>query len=385
MTEDISNAGQSLSGIKVVEIGSSVAAPYAAWILAALGADVIKVERPGTGDDARQWGRKFEDGSSSYFHALNRDKRGITIDMTDPAECQWLRDYCTNEADVVIQNMRPGSIDKFGLGADDLTKANPKLIYCNLWAFGATGPMKEKPGYDPLMQAYGGLMSVTGHEGEAPIRVGTSIIDMGTGLWCAIGILSAIKHRGDTGKGSVVDASLYETSVAWMANVSSTVQVDGRPPEKEGSGARGMAPYQAYECSDGHLIVAAPNDRLFSKLSDVLGHPEWPLDPRFDGNMNRYKNLAELNALLEPAFKLNTRRHWRDSFDIVGVPTAPVQEIPEMMADPQTEALGILQELAGQELKLMGMPLSFDGERPPLRRYAPELGEHNDDIKGTEN
>ena len=385
VTEAVPNASQSLAGVKVVEMGSSVAAPYAAWILGALGADVVKVERPGTGDDARQWGRMFEDGSSSYFHALNRDKRGITVDLMDEAEREWLREYCITEADVLIQNMRPGSIDKHGLGAKELTKANPKLIYCNLWAFGSKGPMKDKPGYDPLMQAYGGLMSVTGHEGEAPIRVGTSIIDMGTGLWCAIGILSALKHRADTGKGSVVDASLYETSVAWMTNVTSTVQVDGRPPEKQGSGARGMAPYQAYECSDGHLIVAAPNDRLFEKLSDVLGHPEWPSDPRFDSNLNRYNNLAALNALLEPVLKLHPRRHWRDELDVVGVPTAPVQDVPEMMADPQTEALGILQDLAAQGPRLMGMPLSVDGERPPLRRYAPELGEHNDEIKGTEN
>jgi len=380
--EIVSNASQSLTGLKVVEIGSSVAAPYAAWILAALGADVIKVERPDSGDDARQWGRMFEDGSSSYFHALNRDKRGITVDFTNETECQWLREFCTKEADVVIQNMRPGSIDKYGLGAKDLTERNAQLIYCNLWAFGRLGPMKDKPGYDPLMQAYGGLMSVTGHNGDAPIRVGTSIIDMGTGLWCAVGILAALKHRTDEGKGCVVDASLYETSLAWMTNVTATVQVDGKPPEKQGSGARGMAPYQAYECSDGHLIVAAPNDRLFAKLADVLGHPEWPSDQRFNSNLNRYQNLTALNAVMEPVFRAQTRAHWRDAFDAVGVPTAPVQEIPEMMVDPQTEALGILQDLAAQGPKLMGMPLSFDGQRPPLRRYAPELGQHNKDIKG---
>jgi crotonobetainyl-CoA:carnitine CoA-transferase CaiB-like acyl-CoA transferase len=298
VNETTLNAIQSLAGLKIVEMGSSVAAPYAAWILASFGADVVKVERPGTGDDARQWGRMFKDGSSSYFHALNRDKRGITVDLTDKDDRKWLLDYCTNDADVVIQNMRPGSIDKHGLGATDLRAANPKLIYCNLWAFGSTGPMKNKPGYDPLMQAYGGLMSVTGHEGDTPVRVGTSIIDMGTGLWCAIGILSALKHRTDTGKGSLIDASLYETSIAWMTNLASTVQVDGRPPEKQGSGARGMAPYQAYECSDGHLIVAAPNDGLFKKLSGVLAHPEWQKDPRFDTNLNRYKNLDALNALI---------------------------------------------------------------------------------------
>ena len=382
MPELTPNATQSLLGLKVVEMGSSVAAPYAAWILASLGADVIKVERPGAGDDARHWGQMFEDGSSTYFHALNRDKRGITVDLTDQSDRQWLRDFCINEADVVIQNMRPGSIDKYGLGATDLRAANPKLIYCNLWAFGHTGPMKNKPGYDPLMQAYGGLMSVTGHKGDAPIRVGTSIVDMGTGLWSAIGILSALKHRTDTGKGCLVDTSLYETSVAWMSIVSSTVQVDGQAPEKQGSGAGGIAPYQAYECSDGHLIIAAPNDSLFEKLAGVLGHPEWSSDPRFNSNINRFQNLSVLNELIEPELKQHPRSHWRDAFDQVSLPTAPVQDIPEMINDPQTEALGIIQSLAKNSPDLMGMPLSFNGERPPLRRYAPKLGEHNDEIKG---
>ena len=372
-----------LTGVRVVEIGTSVAAPYAAWILASLGADVIKVEPPGKGDDARQWGKMFEDGSSSYFHALNRDKRGITVDLKDEADCQWLKDFCATDVDIIIQNMRPGRVDGFGLGAADLTAANSRLIYCNLWAFGKQGPMKDKPGYDPLMQAYGGLMSLTGEEGQAPIRVGTSIIDMGTGLWCAVGILAALNTRKDTGRGCVVDASLYETSVAWMTNSVASVGVDGKRPEKQGSGARGLAPYQAYACADGHLIIAAPNDRLFERLAGVLGHPEWPDDARFDSNQNRYANLAELNALLEPLIAAHPRSHWRDELDKVGVPTAPVQEVPEMMADPQTQALEILQTMDGGGPELMGMPISFDGHRPPLQRYAPTLGEHNEEIKGS--
>lgn len=383
MSNDTSGSEAALTGVRVVEIGTSVAAPYAAWILASLGADVIKVEPPGKGDDARQWGEMFEDGSSSYFHALNRDKRGITVDLKDEADCQWLKDFCATDVDIIIQNMRPGRVDGFGLGAADLTAANSRLIYCNLWAFGKQGPMKDKPGYDPLMQAYGGLMSLTGEEGQAPIRVGTSIIDMGTRLWCAVGILAALNTRKDTGRGCVVDASLYETSVAWMTNSVASVGVDGKRPEKQGSGARGLAPYQAYACADGHLIIAAPNDRLFERLAGVLGHPEWPDDARFDSNQNRYANLAELNALLEPLIAAHPRSHWRDELDKVGVPTAPVQEVPEMMADPQTQALEILQTMDGGGPELMGMPISFDGHRPPLQRYAPTLGEHNEEIKGS--
>ena len=374
-------ANLALAGIRVVEIGSSVAAPYAAWILAGLGADVIKVERPRGGDDARQWGRMFPDGTSSYFHALNRDKRGITIDMSNAEERDWLRTFCTTEVDVVLQNMRPGGVDKYGLDGASLTAANPRLIYCNMGAFGNAGPLKHRAGYDPLMQAYGGIMGITGEEGRPPIRVGTSIIDMGTGLWSAVGILAALKHRDDSGKGCIVDASLYETAVAWMTNSVASTAVDGRNPERQGSGARGMAPYQAYACSDGHLVVAAPNDGLFVKLANALGHPEWPADPRFDSNQSPYANLAELNALIEPIMATQSRAHWQEVLEVAGIPTAPVQQVLEMMSDPQTQALGILQSLGGG-VPLMGMPLSFDGQRPPLTRYAPGLGEHNAEIKG---
>jgi crotonobetainyl-CoA:carnitine CoA-transferase CaiB-like acyl-CoA transferase len=384
MNEALANAWQALDGVKVVELGTSVAAPYAGWILGSLGADVIKVERPETGDDARHWGRMFDDGTSSYFHALNREKRGITVDLTNDAERQWLLEYCTDTADVVIQNMRPGSVEKFGLGPKDLTQANPRLVYCNLGAFGNRGPLKERAGYDPLMQAYGGLMSITGEEGRPPIRIGTSIVDMGSGLWCVVGILAALKRRDETGQGCVVDASLYETAAGWMNNAVASAGVDGRNPERQGSGARGMAPYQAYACADGHLIIAAPNDRLFDKLADVLGHPEWPEDARFNSNQNRYQNLSALNALIEPIIASHPRAHWQTALDDVGIPNAPVQQTLEMMSDPQTEALGIIQQGNEGGPSLMGLPLSFDGERPPLRRYAPKLGEHNTEIKGTD-
>ncbi|MEK9754344.1 MAG: CoA transferase [Rhodospirillaceae bacterium] len=374
-------AHRPLAGVRVVEIGSSVAAPYATWIMAGLGAEVVKVERPETGDDCRQWGKMFPDGKASYFHALNREKRSVTVDMADAAERGWLSDYCINVADVVIQNMRPGTIDRLGLDAATLRAANPRLIYCNLGAFGNKGPLKDKPGYDPLMQAFGGLMTITGEEGRPPIRVGTSLIDMGTGMWCVIGILGALKRRDATGEGCTVDASLYETAVAWMNNPVASAAADPKNPVREGSGARGMAPYQAYECSDGYLVIAAPNDRLFERLSQVLGHPEWPKDSRFDTNQNRYANLAQLNELITPVVRTRTRAEWQRALDDVGIPSAPVQQTLEMIADPQTVALGILQA-QGAGPKLAGLPLSFDGTRPPLGRYAPELGEHNEEIKG---
>ncbi len=366
-----------LAGHKVIEIGSSVAAPYAAWILGMLGADVVKVENPEGGDDARRWGRMFPDGRSSFFLALNANKKSVTVDLKNEAERTWLADTCAG-ADVVIQNMRPGKVAQYGLDGVTLVGRNPGLVYCNLGAFGAVGPNKDKPGYDPLMQAAGGIMSLTGEPDRPPVRVGVSIVDQGTGMWCAIGILSALYQRKDTGRGCLVDASLYETAVAWTTNQSAMVRVDGRNPEKAGSGARGMAPYQAYECSDGWLVVSAPNDRLFERLSNALGHTDWPSDERFSSNQKRYANLAALNDLLMPILAGETRAHWMNVLEAAGVPCAPVREITEMLADPQTEALGIVQQMAGSSMPLMGLPLSFDGQRPPQRSAPPDLGEHND-------
>jgi crotonobetainyl-CoA:carnitine CoA-transferase CaiB-like acyl-CoA transferase len=370
-----------LAGVSIVEIGTSVAAPYATWILGALGADVIKVERPDGGDDARQWGNMFPDGTSSTFHYLNSQKSCITVDLKDEAQREWLQEYCATNADVVIQNLRPGHVDRYGVGASDMMAKNPKLIYCNLWPFGNAGPMKDFPGYDPLMQALSGIMSVTGEVGRPPVRVGPSMIDMGTGMWCVIGILASLNRRTQTGEGCLIDASLYETALGWMANAVPTVQATGKSPGRQGTTARGMAPYQAYECADGYLIVAAPNDRLFERLAGVLEHPEWVKDPRFETNQNRWDNLAELNDLIVPILLAEKRETWRARLNEVGVPSAPVRDTLEMMDDAQTRALGIIQNPSDEGPELMSMPLSFNKKRPVLDSYAPLLGEHNSEIK----
>lgn len=367
--------------MRCLEIGTSIAAPYATWILGALGMDVVKVEPRGRGDDARQWGAMFSDGRGSYFEAMNRDKRGITIDLRDAEERRWLQEYAARHCDVVLQNLRAGTVDGYGLGAVDMVAANARLIYCNLHAFGATGPLAGKPGYDPLMQAFGGLMSVTGHEGQPALRVGTSIIDMGTGMWCAIGILASLVQRQQTGRGAVVDASLYETAVAWMTNPMATTQASGKEPRRSGSGMLGIAPYQAYPCADGELVVAAPNDRLFAALSEVLGHAEWPLDARFADNQKRYANLEALNTEISAVLAERTRDEWQQALDGAGVPSAPVRKVTEVMGEPQTQALGMLQSMPDADRALVGLPLSFDGLRPPIRRYAPTLGEHDEQVR----
>ncbi len=363
-----------LEGIRVFELGSNLSGPYGTWILAALGADVVKVERPGGGDDARGWGPPFWNGTATVFHTANRDKSSITVDLKDADALATLRRRIIDEGDVVLQNYRPGTVEKLGLGAEDLCAAKPALIYCNLSAFGAKGPLSPRPGFDALMQAFGGIMAVTGEEGQAPVRAGISVIDMGTGMWCAIGILAALKRRQDTGKGGIVDTSLFETALGWTAYYSADVQVTGEAPSRHGSGVRGIMPYQAYECADGYLVVAASNDRLFANLANELMHPEWLEDSRFADNPSRSNHREELNALLMPMFKAQDRAHWQERLDQAGVPNAPIQNALEVVNHPQTKALDIMQD-TGRGIALTGLPISFDGERPPLRNIAPELSD----------
>jgi len=381
MNEEQEKTTWPLAGIKVYEIGTSVAAPYGTWILAALGADVIKVEPEGRGDDCRHWGPPFWHGTSSMFQALNRDKSSITVNLNNPEDKEWLRNELINNADVVLQNMRPGKIASLGLGSDDLCAQAPGLVYCNIWAFGQTGPMADKPGYDPLMQAYSGLMGLNGEEGRPPVRVGTSIIDMGTGMWCGIGIISALLNRQKTGKGCVVDTSLYETALGWMTAHMANFNATGTLPKPQGSGIQGLAPYQAYECSDGFLVIAAPNDKLFELLKAVLGHPDWTEDERFKTNPDRFKNKPELNRLMTAITIEQPRAYWRKKLDQAGIPNAPIQQVDEVLKDPQTQALGIVQESVENAMQLIGLPISFDGKRPPIKNEAPALGAQNNQIK----
>ena len=361
-----------LVGIKVYELGCNLAGPYAGWVLAELGAEVIKIERP-EGDDARNWGPPFWNGAATIFHTVNRNKQSITLDLKDTATAAELRQRIIDEADVVLQNLRPGVADELGFSAEALIAAKPSLIYCNLHAFGAQGPMKGQPGYDTLIQAFGGIMSVTGDSGGPPVRAGVSVIDIGAGMWCCIGILTALYRRTITGMGCVVDASLFETALGWMSWHAAGFQASRELPGRRATGAPGIVPYRAFDCADGPLIVAASNDRLFAKFARVLGHPEWLEDPRFKSNPQRVVNQTTLVALIEPIMKREASAEWQKKLDAAGVPNSPIQDISEVLVHPQTQALNIMQE-AGDTMKLMGLPLSFDGKRPPLRNVAPPLG-----------
>jgi len=366
-----------LSGLVVVEIGHSIAAPYAGMILGELGAEVIKVENPKGGDACRGWGPPFLEGAATCFHAVNRAKAGITVDLADPDDAARLRVLILERADVVIHNLKAGALDKYGLGSAELVAAKPSLVCCNLGAFGATGPLRDKPGYDPMMQAYSGLMSLLGEDGRPPVRVPASIVDMGAGMWSVIGILAVLQERGRTGKGGIVDTSLYETGLAWMSIYLAGYLADGKIPARHGSGVDMIAPYQAFAASDGYMMVAAGNDNLFRRLCAVLDRPALAEDPRFRGNQDRVVHRAELVPLLAEIFATRPVAHWAGLLEGAGIPNGPLHTLDQVVADPQTLALGILQRRPGSELGLVGLPLSFDGVRPPFAKPAPALGEDN--------
>jgi crotonobetainyl-CoA:carnitine CoA-transferase CaiB-like acyl-CoA transferase len=370
--------GLPLSGTTVVEFCHSVAGPYAASILADLGADVIKVENPEKGDYGRDWGPPFAHGTSTLFHVLNHNKRGLALDLRDAVTAARLKTFILENADVVIQNMRPGAIDKLGLGAQALRAEKPALIYCDLGAYGRSGPLKNHPGYDPLMQAYGGIMSVTGVEGGEPVRVGTSIADMGSGMWAAMGILAALNRRHVTGEGCHVTTSLFETAVGWMTAHIGGYLASGDLRRRMGSGVAEIVPHQAFETADGHVMVAAGNDNLFRTLAKLLERPELSADLRFASNSKRVENRQTLIPLLQQIFHARPTADWLTRLEAAGIPAAPIQSVDQVVAAEQTKALGILQKDPKLDLTLVGLPLEFDGVRPPYRFSAPTLGEHND-------
>src|SRR5215213_6907137 len=374
------SSAKPLSGLVVIEIGHSIAAPYAGMILGELGAEVIKVENPKGGDAARGWGPPFLEGAATCFHAVNRAKGSITVDLADPEDAARLRALILERADVVLHNLKFGALDRYGLGGADLVAAKPSLVFCNLGAFGAVGPLRDKPGYDPMMQAYSGLMSLLGEDGRPPVRVTASIIDMGAAMWSAIGILAALQEKHRTGKGGIVDTSLLETGLAWMSILLPIHLATGVLPERHGSGVDMIVPYQAFAASDGYMMVAAGNDNLFRRLCAALDRPGLAEDPRFQSNKDRVVNRKELIPILSDIFAIKPRAEWARLLDAQGIPNGPINTLDQVVADAQTQALGIIQTKPGSELGLVGLPLSFDGVRAAFEKAGPALGDDNAEI-----
>ena len=371
-------AQKPLHGFTVVELGHSVAAPYAGLILAELGAQVIKVENPNGGDYARGWGPPFWNDVATPFLALNRGKEGISVDFSKLEDAQALRALILDAADMVIQNLRPGILEKFDLTPQALRAQKPELIWCDIGAFGPTGPLAGKPGYDPLAQAATGIMSVTGEGGDRPpVRVGVSLIDMGAGMWTVIGMLASLIARQKGGKGAHLSTSLYETGLAWMTVQLAGYEASGEVRRPFGSGTAEIVPYQAFQASDGWLMIAAGNDNLFRKLCGALGLAELAADPQFAANPARVRNRDQLISRISAATAKYTVAGLGKTLDEAGVPNSPLLTVDQVADHPQTNAVGMLRGCEGQDLRLAGIPLTLNGARPRANTPAPALGEHN--------
>jgi crotonobetainyl-CoA:carnitine CoA-transferase CaiB-like acyl-CoA transferase len=361
-----------LDGIRVVDLTSSLAGPTCTEILGGLGAEVIKVEHPGRGDEARAWGPQFFAGGSVMFFAANRSKRSLALDFKDELGREALL-RLIDGADVFVQSLRPGAAERLGLGGDELRARNERLVYCSIRAFGRAGPLAAEPGYDPLMQAFAGLISITGEAERSGVRVGASVIDIGTGVWAALGIVAALMERATTGRGRDVGVALFETALSLVGYQLAATLRSGVAPGRHGTAFPLIAPYEVFETADGELMIAAANDRLFRLLCERVGRPDLADDARFLTNPDRLVNRMELLPELRERLAARTSAEWLER--LAGIPVAPVQDLVEVGAHPQTRANGMLQDAGG--IEAVAAPLQVDGERIAHDLPPPLLGEHS--------
>ncbi len=371
-----------LEGVIVADLTQNVAGPFCTQILGDMGAEVIKVERPGRGDDARAWAPPYWGQESATFIALNRNKKSLALDLKSPGGLEILQ-RLVRRADVFVQSLRPGATEELGLEFAGAARLNSRIIYCSITAFGARGPLRQLPGYDPLMQAYSGLMSVNGHPGQEPARVGTSIVDMGTGMWAALGVVAALRQRDATGRAVEVTTALFETALMWMSYHAMGYLASGAVPQPQGSGTAMIAPYQAFPTADGFAMVGAASDALFTRLAAALGCPELAADERFKDNPSRVSNRAALVETLSKRTRERKAAELVETLRASGVPAAPILTVDQMLEEPQTRDSGVLVGASHPRLpdyRSIGLPLTWDGVRPTVRRVPPLLGEHSSDV-----
>jgi crotonobetainyl-CoA:carnitine CoA-transferase CaiB-like acyl-CoA transferase len=373
-----------LAGLKVLDLTRNLAGPFCTMILGDLGADVIKVEQPGTGDDTRTWTPPAWNGESATFLAANRNKRSLVVDLDQVEGAAMVRDLA-RRSDVLVESFKPGSLDKRGLGYDALRADNPRLIYCSVSAFGNVGPQRNRPGYDPVLQAHTGIMHMTGEPDQPPVRLGIGAMDMGASLWLVIGVLSALSARQQTGEGARIETSLYEIATWWLSYHMAGYLGSGVDPMRQGSRTPMIAPYETYPTRDGIIFVAGANDNLFRALVAALGVPEVARDARFITNSDRVAHRDELRALLAPRFLTATAKEWEEVLDRHSVPCSRVRTVADVAADEQMEALGLLARVPHptiDDLRLVDLPMSRDQVRANDLRPPPLLGQHTDEVLG---
>lgn len=367
-----------LSGQRVIDLTQNVAGPYCTQVLADLGAGVIKIERPGSGDDTRHWAPQLGEAMSATYATLNRGKQSVALDLDHPAGQAVLRDLLRPN-DIVIHSLKPGSAEQRGLGYDDLKPYCPGLIYCALSAFGNVGPLSSLPGYDPLIQAYAGIMSVNGHDGQPPARVGVSLVDMGTGLWSVIGILAAVAQRKSTGAGARIDTSLLETGIAWMTNPLANYSASGKLPRRMGSATAMLAPYEVFETADAHVFIGCGADRMFQKLAAALGSGELAQDARFARNADRVANRDALHEAIAAITRSETAAAVVGKLRAAGVPVSAVNDLSTLLKDSQVDALGLHRQLHG-DLTAVGTPIRIDGERAFADHVSERVGQDTEAV-----
>jgi len=372
---------QPLQGIRVLDLSRVLAGPYCTMVLGDLGADVIKVEPP-EGDETRGWGPPFAEGESAYYLCVNRNKRGIVINLKSDEGKKILRDLAM-QSDVLVENFRPGTLEKFGLDFATLHELNPKLIYCSITGFGQTGSMKDKPGYDFMIQALGGLMSITGEPEGEPMKTGVAVVDLFAGQNAIIAILAALQARTLTGRGQHLDISLFDSQLGWLANVASNYLISGNLPKRYGNAHPNIVPYQSFQASDGWFAIAVGNDKQFEALCKVIGKLELASDPRFAKNSGRVENREEIIPLLASIFKTASVSEWLTKLDEAQIPCGPINNFEQVFSMPtvkEREMLVIMDHPTIGELPLVGSPLKMSNTPVEYRLPPPLMGEHTEDV-----
>ena len=371
-----------LDGIRVLDLSRVIAGPWCGALLGDFGADVIKVEDTDAGDESRTWPPR-KDGETAAYLLFNRNKRGMTLDLKSPEGVEVIK-ALVRKSDVLVENFRTGTMESFGLGYDVLAEINPRLIYCSVSAFGRSGPRKDSPGYEALMQAFSGIMSITGEPGGPPVRSAVSFLDLTTGILCALGVTAAVHQRERTGLGQRVDGSLLDTAIALLAYHAEGYLLAGLVPKALGSGHPSLSPYRNFKCRDGQWIfIAAANDRFWGKLTRALDLEAMAADPRFMKNGDRVANRAELEAMLEKIIGEYDREPLLKRLEEADVPATPVNTVDQVMNDPQTIARGMIERVVHPtlgEIPVVGTPLQFSRMNPGVRRAAPLRGEHTDAV-----